>query len=61
MKTTLTVKQQMVISKNNITVEHTNNLVDNYIFLISGVYYQQKGFKNEYDAYIAAIKKTKVN
>lgn len=54
--TTLTVKQQAIISKNDITVEQ-DAATGNYLYLIAGVYNQQKGTKTEYEAYSAAITK----
>lgn len=54
--TTLSIEQQVIISQNDITVEQ-DSATGNYIYLIAGVYNQQKGATTEYEAYSAAIKK----
>jgi len=53
---TLSLKQREFISKNDITTERDSAGGD-FIYLIAGVYYQQKGFKSESEALKAGILK----
>ena len=50
----LTYKQKQLISKHNITVEQ-EALTGDYVYMIAGMYYQQKGCKTEQEAFKKGI------